>query len=746
MTPTPQTPLDAALNYYDRGLMPVPVHRVTEIRDGRPVCSCASRDSCASPGKHPTMAWSQFQRRRPPREEVAEWWSGDRARYGVGILTGSASGNIFVLDVDIGPGKDGDDSLRALQLAHGDLPETAEVRTGGGGLHLYFRAPPGVAVVRNSASKLGPGLDIRGEGGFVVAPPSFHASGQPYVWSWTNTLGEGIADAPAWLLDLVRAEPAVGPGPRERVASSPPPASPVGAGSLGVLPPPVEDGREEYMARTVFAVALELTGQHGAWPTADEVYEVAWPQFLRRVDLSRPGRITRDNAEPEMRAKCAQIAMKAESGGMGALEDVVAAYQAKRREQPRQGAGNRQEEAFGGAREETAGAQPDPPPPDDLGRDFVLRPPQQIPRRRWLYGDAYIRSFVSVLAAPGGAGKTTLYVAEALAIATGRPLLGITPAERTGVWVMNLEDPADEMERRIGAAAIQYGIRQEDIAGRLLVDAGRDKPLTTAHQTRDGVVIHQPMIDAIVEVIRRKHIGVLIVDPFVASHAVSENDNQAVNAVLASWRLIADITACCPVLVHHFRKLNGEEGSIDSVRGGSAMIGAVRTARVMNVMSDAEAARLGIEEADRRRYVRIDNAKNNLAPPAASAQWIELRSVDLGNGSGISPHGDKVGVAVPWSPPSAWDGITEEHARQIYNHVHKAGRCRASPAAKEWLGKKVIEICKLGDGKSAIARAKVLISEWVKNKILIEVTEEVPSEGRDIPFYYPGQLPERSQR
>jgi hypothetical protein len=741
MTPTPQTPLEAALDYYDRGLMPIPVHRVIAHREGKPICSCGARDGCASPGKHPTMTWSQFQRRRPPREEVADWWAGDRARYGVGVLTGSASGNIFVLDVDVGPGKDGDDSLRALQLAHDDLPETAEVRTGGGGLHLYFRAPPGVAVVRNSASKLGPGLDIRGEGGFVVAPPSFHASGQPYVWSWCNTLAEGIADAPAWLLDLVRAEPAVGPGPRERVASSPPPSSPVGAGSLGVLPPAIEDGREEYMRDTVFAVALELTGETGAWPTAEEVYEVAWPQFLRRVDLSRPGRITRDNAEAEMRAKCHQIAAKAERGDLGALEDVVAAYQAKRREQPRQGPGNRQEEAAGEAKQN----EPPEPPPEDLGRDFVLRPPQQIPLRRWLYGDTYIRSFVSVLAAPGGAGKTTLYVAEALAIATGRPLVGITPAERTGVWIMNLEDPADEMERRIGAAAIHYGIRQEDIAGRLLVDAGRDKPLTTAHQTRDGVVIHQPMIDAIVEVIRRKKIGVLIVDPFVASHAVSENDNQAVNAVLASWRLIADMTACCPVLVHHFRKLNGEEGSIDSVRGGSAMIGAVRTARVMNVMSDAEAARLGIEEADRRRYVRIDNAKNNLAPPAASAQWIELRSVDLGNGSGISPHGDKVGVAVPWSPPSAWEGITAGHARDVWQFLAKNGPRRKDPQATAWFGFDVMTICGIEQDDRNKARVVTLLNAWEKSGIIKSAMH--PDERRKkAPHYEAGEAPEPDDR
>jgi hypothetical protein len=741
MTSKPQTPLEAALDYYDRGLMPIPVHRVIAHREGKPICSCGARDGCASPGKHPTMTWSQFQKRRPPREEVADWWSGDRARYGVGILTGSASGNIFVLDVDVGPGKDGDDSLRALQMTHGDLPETAEVRTGGGGLHLYFRAPPGVAVVRNSASKLGPGLDIRGEGGFVVAPPSMHASGQPYVWSWTNTLAEGIADAPAWLLDLVRAESAIGATPRDRVASSPPVASPVGAGSLGVLPPAVEDGREEYMRDTVFAVALELTGENGAWPTAEEVYEVAWPQFLRRVDLSRPGRITRDNAEAEMRAKCAQIAAKAENGGMGALEDVVAAYQAKRREQPRQGPGNRQEEAAGEVKRD----EPPEPPPEDLGREFVLRPPQQIPLRRWLYGDTYIRSFVSVLAAPGGAGKTTLYVAEALAIATGRPLVGITPAERTGVWIMNLEDPADEMERRIGAAAIHYGIRQEDIAGRLLVDAGRDKPLTTAHQTRDGVVIHQPMIDAIVEVIRRKKIGVVIVDPFVASHAVSENDNQAINAVVASWRLIADMTGCCVVLVHHFRKLNGEEGSIDSVRGGSAMIGAVRTARVMNVMSDAEAARLGIEEADRRRYVRIDNAKNNLAPPAASAQWIELRSVDLGNGSGISPHGDKVGVAVPWQPPSAWEGITAGHARDVWQFLAKNGPRRKDPQATAWFGFDVMTICGLEQDDRNKARVVTLLNAWEKSGIITSAMH--PDERRKkAPHYEAGKAPEPDDR
>lgn len=333
-----------ALDYYDRGLMVVPTQRVIAVRDGKAVCSCAARERCASPGKHPTMAWAEFQKRRPSRDEVAEWWSGDRSRLGVGILTGAISGNIFVLDVDVGPGKDGDDSLRALQLQHDDLPETAEVRTGSGGRHLYFRAPPGVAVVRNSAGKLGPGLDIRGEGGFVVAPPSVHASGQPYVWSWQNTLEHGIADAPAWLLDLVRADaPMAGATPRER-APVEPLQRPAGAGSTGGLEPPVDDGREQYMRDTVHAVGVQLTGENGAWPTGDEIFDVAWPQFRRRVDLSRPGRISADNAEVEMRAKCATWARKAEAGGFGALEEVVAGYQGRKRPDPRQEPRNRQEE------------------------------------------------------------------------------------------------------------------------------------------------------------------------------------------------------------------------------------------------------------------------------------------------------------------------------------------------------------------------------------------------------------------
>ncbi len=108
----------------------------------------------------------------------------------------------MILDID--PDAGGAASLETLTLEHGEMPATTTVRTGSGGLHYYFSYPAG-AVIRNSAGKLGPGLDIRGEGGCVVAPPS-RTTG-----SYTPLERRPLADPPAaWLLEKLR-EPSVRP-------------------------------------------------------------------------------------------------------------------------------------------------------------------------------------------------------------------------------------------------------------------------------------------------------------------------------------------------------------------------------------------------------------------------------------------------------------------------------------------------------------------------------------------------------
>ena len=127
---------------------------------------------------------------------IRQWWT-QFSTANIGLATGEES-NLFVLDVD--PAKGGDESLRSLEEKFGTLPHTIEVLTGGGGRHYYF-THPGLPI-GNSASALGPGLDVRTDGGQVVAPPSVHpTTGRTYEWEAAHHPADvPLADVPPWLL------------------------------------------------------------------------------------------------------------------------------------------------------------------------------------------------------------------------------------------------------------------------------------------------------------------------------------------------------------------------------------------------------------------------------------------------------------------------------------------------------------------------------------------------------------------
>ena len=121
---------------------------------------------------------------------IRAWWR-QQPDNNIAIATGPASG-VFVVDVD---GLDAEATLRRLEAEHGALPPTVEVITARG-RHIYFKWPQ--EPVRNSAGKIGPHIDVRGDGGYVLSPPSIHPSGRPYCWSVDSA--SSIADAPGWLL------------------------------------------------------------------------------------------------------------------------------------------------------------------------------------------------------------------------------------------------------------------------------------------------------------------------------------------------------------------------------------------------------------------------------------------------------------------------------------------------------------------------------------------------------------------
>lgn len=187
--------LDAALTYGARGWCIFPIFEIGA--DGK--CACGyhgeknpNTDRKCSPGKHPRVSWKSLASNDPT--VIAAWWQ----RWpdaNIGLACGQRSG-VIVIDLDRKPAKhgkaavDGVASFIALVEANSPIGDTLISRTGSGGAHLFFRHPTGVSSVPDSQGKLGPGIDVRGDGGYVVLPPSNHVSGKHYVWSNSLSLLE----------------------------------------------------------------------------------------------------------------------------------------------------------------------------------------------------------------------------------------------------------------------------------------------------------------------------------------------------------------------------------------------------------------------------------------------------------------------------------------------------------------------------------------------------------------------------
>lgn len=183
--------LDAALDYISRGWRVLPLYGIDPLGN----CTCRKSD-CASPGKHPvwTLAPNGSLDASKNEATVRAWFSSPD-NYNIGIATGEKS-NLAIVDVDYDKGAD----LLDLTLdAPSDCLNTISAKTGGG-WHYYYKYPKGENL-KNSASKLGKFIDVRGDGGYVVAPPSLHASFNYYEWDAGET---ELLDFPQNWLDKLK--------------------------------------------------------------------------------------------------------------------------------------------------------------------------------------------------------------------------------------------------------------------------------------------------------------------------------------------------------------------------------------------------------------------------------------------------------------------------------------------------------------------------------------------------------------
>lgn len=285
----------------------------------------------------------------------------------------------------------------------------------------------------------------------------------------------------------------------------------------------------------------------------------------------------------------------------------------------------------------------------DIGEDV-----DPIPPRRWLLGTTFCREFVSSVLAAGATGKTALRIVQLLALATGRSLTGEHIFVRCRVMLVGLEDGIDELRRRVRAAMMHYGIDAADVqgwfyiatppsTGGLFVSAKTEAPLKRW-------IEHQ--VEAL-------SLDLVCFDPLVKLHDAEENDNGAIEQVIGALARLAIGRAIAVDVPHHVAKGAADPGNADRGRGASSFKDGGRLVYTLTVMSEEEAERFSVASDARRRYIRLDPGKVNLAP-SAQTRWFELIGVRLNNGTTEYPHGDEIQVAVPWQPPDTWAELPTE--------------------------------------------------------------------------------------
>lgn len=744
-----QTPLELAQHY---------------VAQGWPVFPCRSRaeenvdqatGEVITLGEKTPLTPNGFKGATRFPRIIERWWS-DWPDAAVGLPTGEKTG-FFALDIDNKPGgANGFDWLAEMEAEHGPLPDTARVTSPNGGLHIYFKY---VVGTRNRGA-LGAGVDIRSEGGYVLAAGSTMANGRSYKWE-TDT--REIADAPAWLLDLLL--PKSAPAHTQYSLSAATNNAYVDAAvdrELADLAGAPMGTRNNALNDAAFSIGTIVgAGALGEAEARALLQDVArgwgrdWSRCCKTIENGLKAGIQnpRHIPEPEFPAhdntRLVDITRMIQRGlEKGRLREQAAATNddlAVQEEVPHNGTDIPEQEDASPV-SDIEPANDNTPQSPIIATAFKWIDPKTLPRREFAYGTHFIRKYVSVTVSPGGLGKTSLSLAESLSMSSGRALLGTKPPERLRVWVFNAEDPRDEMERRIMAACIHYKLKPKDIEGHLFLDSGREQELVVAvDDKKAGTRIQQPIVEAVVEQIERNKIDVMIVDPFVSTHSVNENDNGAIDKVAKLWAQIADYTNCAIDIVHHLRKVADREATVEDARGAVSLIGAARSVRVLNRMSPEQADQAGLHQDERFSYFYTTYGKSNLTPLSHKAEWRRLEGVPLGNGVGLSKPQDFAPVVTEWQWPSK-----EEVAEAVPEDVRRLAivkftnqNYRESAQSDEWAGYALAEAMgiHLETAKAMTPdkrKMKAILEAWISSGILAVVNEPDPKHvGRSIKFIRP---------
>lgn len=594
--------------------------------------------------KRPIINWKEWENTLTP-DGVFEKWYGRGGQYldrmNMGFVTGVASGGVFCVDLDVNAGSQSMQWWAGLVALHNNNqePDTPAQRTGGGGRQILFRAPAGYSP---PTFKTSIGIDIRGQGGFMMAPPSRHASGKDYEWEEGRAPYEvEIEEAPDWLLEAIDALRLEHGGnvvtQRERTDAT-------GAKNDFGLD---SDDRELKLQRAVWGRVVDMYRDCPIKPSQSE-QEAAlrdlWTWYLSTTATRLAARDGMDKAD----------LLEMEGRGWSELQRKWRYAMNKWDKEVRDAAAIPQERAV----VEKKPVEVVEPEPSRImiehaverftPRGFTGEVP---PPRPWAYGNFLMYGAVTGVAAPPGVGKTTFSVQ--LGIAFSRDMTfgqwGPVPGGGGRVWLYNGEEPQDELDRRFMASCAEHGIQDHEGAERFFYNSGLDERLQFVRVDPNTKEIQRhPDTDKIISIIKQHDIRLFIVDPLIEFNGATE-DGEGLKAAGTVLREIATACQCAVLFFHHTPKTANSDtaaGDMNSLRGGGQIVGSARFVSTMFAMSAKDAEEYNVPKNERHKYVRFDDAKANMTVMSGDPQWWVKLGVGIGNEDSVRPA-DNIGVLRP---------------------------------------------------------------------------------------------------
>ena len=559
-------------------------------------------------GKTPLNTGWQEQSTTDP--EIIKTWFENKAP-NLGINCGKSGLTVVDIDEKIDPKtgvkKEGKKSAKELNTSGNFFPETFAVQSTTGGIHLFYKG----SGLSNSASSFAKDIDIRGEGGYVVAPGST-LDDVPYIVVRdlpVAPLPQNIIDRCNRSLprdkrkaDVVYSEDAPMDIERARLL-------------LKTYPEAVEGAGGDHQTYAMFCQLKDYgISQHKAVEIADEIYN---PRCAPPWSIEELERIA-ENAYNYAHNPTGIKSIEHEFDEPQIVKPAL-------------------------LKRTTA-----------LWHRTICRDAQTIPKRDWIFGNIALRRQLTVLIAPGGTGKSTFTIGMGLAKAAGMDFMGMPSRGAGRVAIYNNEDALEEIERREAAMRQHYKLDKNDISDqdgtRLFYGTGDQHMFRVLKKIKEGTFKEEEDVQLAIEEIKRNKIDMFIIDPLAETHNVNENDNAEMGLVGAIYRKIAQQADCSAFIIHHTRKRDkaasdGHSGNMDSLRGASSIASLARIVVTLDTMSKSTAKKYLIKEKedDRFKYVELMFAKANMSATTDKQFIYEKVGEKIGQ-CATDPDGEEVGA------------------------------------------------------------------------------------------------------